>query len=306
MEYRIIDITWNYAPERLKRTIAVRQDIDLVTFAYIIVNAFLESPANGFAFIQRKKAYGLGWDAQDSHFNEVLLHNSDNIDTLGFADLEDIFTFVYSDDYDCSNWEFTCRKGKTVNRKGKRYASMLDGEGLGIFAYAIDTLKLYIDGKLKPEMTYKQLDNRGLDTPFNVRINQLKDFENFDLSYAKKEFSECMDDTLPYYVEDYNNSLDYFSNNAYDEELDEDWMEEECSNTENLADSLIHLSLIGAFSQKESLGYVSETFDRLASKYDEETAFMMIAQTLAKNILELMQGTSSLAEEYKEQLKKLK
>ena len=31
MEYRIIDITWNYAPERLKRTIAVRQDIDLVT-----------------------------------------------------------------------------------------------------------------------------------------------------------------------------------------------------------------------------------------------------------------------------------
>lgn len=115
-----------------------------------------------------------------------------------------------------------------------------------------------------------------------------------------------MDDTLPYYVEDYNNSLDYFSNDAYDEELDEDWMEEECSNTENLADSLIHLSLIGAFSQKESLGYVSETFDRLASKYDEETAFMMIAQTLAKNILELMQGTSSLAEEYKEQLKKLK
>ena len=306
MEYRIIDITWNYAPERLKRTIAVRQDIDLVTFAYIIVNAFLESPANGFAFIQGKKAYGLGWDAQDSHFNEVLLHNSDNIDTLGFADLEDIFTFVYSDDYACSNWEFTCRKGKTVNRKGKRYASMLDGEGLGIFAYAIDTLKLYIDGKLKPEMTYKQLDDRGLDTPFNVRINQLKDFENFDLSYAKKEFSECMDDTLPYYVEDYNNSLDYFSNDAYDEELDEDWMEEECSNTENLADSLIHLSLIGAFSQKESLDYVSETFDRLISKYDEETAFMMIAQTLAKNILELMQGTSSLAEEYKEQLKKLK
>lgn len=306
MEYRIIDITWNYAPQRLQRTIAVRQDIDLVTFAYIIMNAFLESPANGFAFVQGKKAYGLGWDTQDSHFNEVLLHNSDYIDTLGFADLEDTFTFIYNDDYDCSNWEFTCRKGKTINRKGKRYASMIDGKGLGIFAYAIDTLKLYIDGKLKPELTYEQLDDRGLDTPFNVRINQLKDFEKFDLSYAKKEFSESMDDTLPYYVEDYNNSLDYFSNDAYDEELDDEWMEEECSNTENLADSLIHLSLIGAFSQKESLGYVSETFDRLASKYDEETAFMMIAQTLAKNILELMQGTSSLAEEYKEQLKKLK
>lgn len=80
------------------------------------------------------------------------------------------------------------QKRKTVNRKGKRYASMLGGEGLGIFAFAIDTLKLYIDGKLKPEMTYKQLDDRGLDTPFNVRINQLKDFENFDLSYAKKNF----------------------------------------------------------------------------------------------------------------------
>ncbi|GEM_PF-1794165 len=306
MEYRIIDITWNYAPQRLQRTIAVRQDIDLVTFAYIIMNAFLESPANGFAFVQGKKAYGLGWDTQDSHFNEVLLHNSDYIDTLGFADLEDTFTFIYNDDYDCSNWEFTCRKGKTINRKGKRYASMIDGKGLGIFAYAIDTLKLYIDGKLKPELTYEQLDDRGLDTPFNVRINQLKDFEKFDLSYAKKEFSESMDDTLPYYVEDYNNSLDYFSNDEYDEELDDDWMEEECGNTENLADSLIHLSLIGAFSQKESLDYVSETFDRLASKYDEETAFMMIAQTLAKNILELMQGTSSLAEEYKEQLKKLK
>ena len=270
------------------------------------MNAFLESPANGFAFVQGKKAYGLGWDTQDSHFNEVLLHNSDYIDTLGFADLEDTFTFIYNDDYDCSNWEFTCRKGKTINRKGKRYASMIDGKGLGIFAYAIDTLKLYIDGKLKPELTYEQLDDRGLDTPFNVRINQLKDFEKFDLSYAKKEFSESMDDTLPYYVEDYNNSLDYFSNDEYDEELDDDWMEEECGNTENLADSLIHLSLIGAFSQKESLDYVSETFDRLASKYDEETAFMMIAQTLAKNILELMQGTSSLAEEYKEQLKKLK
>ena len=306
MEYRIIDITWNYAPQRLQRTIAVRQDIDLVTFAYIIMNAFLESPANGFAFVQGKKAYGLGWDTQDSHFNEVLLHNSDYIDTLGFADLEDTFTFIYNDDYDCSNWEFTCRKGKTINRKGKRYASMIDGKGLGIFAYAIDTLQLYIDGKLKPELTYEQLDDRGLDTPFNVRINQLKDFEKFDLSYAKKEFSESMDDTLPYYVEDYNNSLDYFSNDEYDEELDDDWMEEECGNTENLADSLIHLSLIGAFSQKESLDYVSETFDRLASKYDEETAFMMIAQTLAKNILELMQGTSSLAEEYKEQLKKLK
>lgn len=306
MEYRIIDITWNYAPKRLQRTIAVRQDIDLVTFAYIIMNAFLESPANGFAFVQGKKAYGLGWDTQDSHFNEVLLHNSDYIDTLGFADLEDTFTFIYNDDYDCSNWEFTCRKGKTINRKGKRYASMIDGKGLGIFAYAIDTLKLYIDGKLKPELTYEQLDDRGLDTPFNVRINQLKDFEKFDLSYAKKEFSESMDDTLPYYVEDYNNSLDYFSNDEYDEELDDNWMEEECGNTENLADSLIHLSLIGAFSQKESLDYVSETFDRLASKYDEETAFMMIAQTLAKNILELMQGTSSLAEEYKEQLKKLK
>lgn len=306
MEYRIIDITWNYAPQRLQRTIAVRQDIDLVTFAYIIMNAFLESPANGFAFVQGKKAYGLGWDTQDSHFNEVLLHNSDYIDTLGFADLEDTFTFIYNDDYDCSNWEFTCRKGKTINRKGKRYASMIDGKGIGIFAYAIDTLKLYIDGKLKPELTYEQLDDRGLDTPFNVRINQLKDFEKFDLSYAKKEFSESMDDTLPYYVEDYNNSLDYFSNDEYDEELDDDWMEEECGNTENLADSLIHLSLIGAFSQKESLDYVSETFDRLASKYDEETAFMMIAQTLAKNILELMQGTSSLAEEYKEQLKKLK
>lgn len=306
MEYRIIDITWNYAPQRLQRTIAVRQDIDLVTFAYIIMNAFLESPANGFAFVQGKKAYGLGWDTQDSHFNEVLLHNSDYIDTLGFADLEDTFTFIYNDDYDCSNWEFTCRKGKTINRKGKRYASMINGKGLGIFAYAIDTLKLYIDGKLKPELTYEQLDDRGLDTPFNVRINQLKDFEKFDLSYAKKEFSESMDDTLPYYVEDYNNSLDYFSNDEYDEELDDDWMEEECGNTENLADSLIHLSLIGAFSQKESLDYVSETFDRLASKYDEETAFMMIAQTLAKNILELMQGTSSLAEEYKEQLKKLK
>lgn len=306
MEYRIIDITWNYAPQRLQRTIAVRQDIDLVTFAYIIMNAFLESPANGFAFVQGKKAYGLGWDTQDSHFNEVLLHNSDYIDTLGFADLEDTFTFIYNDDYDCSNWEFTCRKGKTINRKGKRYASMIDGKGLGIFAYAIDTLKLYIDGKLKPELTYEQLDDRGLDTPFNVRINQLKDFEKFDLSYAKKEFSGSMDDTLPYYVEDYNNSLDYFSNDEYDEELDDDWMEEECGNTENLADSLIHLSLIGAFSQKESLDYVSETFDRLASKYDEETAFMMIAQTLAKNILELMQGTSSLAEEYKEQLKKLK
>lgn len=306
MEYRIIDITWNYAPQRLQRTIAVRQDIDLVTFAYIIMNAFLESPANGFAFVQGKKAYGLGWDTQDSHFNEVLLHNSDYIDTLGFADLEDTFTFIYNDDYDCSNWEFTCRKGKTINRKGKRYASMIDGKGLGIFAYAIDTLKLYIDGKLKPELTYEQLDDRGLDTPFNVRINQLKDFEKFDLSYAKKEFSESMDDTLPYYVEDYNNSLDYFSNDEYDEELDDNWMEEECGNTENLADSLIHLSLIGAFSQKESLDYVSETFDRLASKYDEETAFMMIAQTLAKNILELMQGTSSLAEEYKEQLKKLK
>lgn len=306
MEYRIIDITWNYAPKRLQRTIAVRQDIDLVTFAYIIMNAFLESPANGFAFVQGKKAYGLGWDTQDSHFNEVLLHNSDYIDTLGFADLEDTFTFIYNDDYDCSNWEFTCRKGKTINRKGKRYASMIDGKGLGIFAYAIDTLKLYIDGKLKPELTYEQLDDRGLDTPFNVRINQLRDFEKFDLSYAKKEFSESMDDTLPYYVEDYNNSLDYFSNDEYDEELDDDWMEEECGNTENLADSLIHLSLIGAFSQKESLDYVSETFDRLASKYDEETAFMMIAQTLAKNILELMQGTSSLAEEYKEQLKKLK
>ena len=306
MEYRIIDITWNYAPQRLQRTIAVRQDIDLVTFAYIIMNAFLESPANGFAFVQGKKAYGLGWDTQDSHFNEVLLHNSDYIDTLGFADLEDTFTFIYNDDYDCSNWEFTCRKGKTINRKGKRYASMIDGKGLGIFAYAIDTLKLYIDGKLKPDLTYEQLDDRGLDTPFNVRINQLKDFEKFDLSYAKKEFSESMDDTLPYYVEDYNNSLDYFSNDEYDEELDDDWMEEECGNTENLADSLIHLSLIGAFSQKESLDYVSETFDRLASKYDEETAFMMIAQTLAKNILELMQGTSSLAEEYKEQLKKLK
>lgn len=306
MEYRIIDITWNYAPKRLQRTIAVRQDIDLVTFAYIIMNAFLESPANGFAFVQGKKAYGLGWDTQDSHFNEVLLHNSDYIDTLGFADLEDTFTFIYNDDYDCSNWEFTCRKGKTINRKGKRYASMIDGKGLGIFAYAIDTLKLYIDGKLKPELTYEQLDDRGLDTPFNVRINQLKDFEKFDLSYAKKEFSESMDDTLPYYVEDYNNSLDYFSNDEYDEELDDDWMEKECGNTENLADSLIHLSLIGAFSQKESLDYVSETFDRLASKYDEETAFMMIAQTLAKNILELMQGTSSLAEEYKEQLKKLK
>lgn len=306
MEYRIIDITWNYAPQRLQRTIAVRQDIDLVTFAYIIMNAFLESPANGFAFVQGKKAYGLGWDTQDSHFNEILLHNSDYIDTLGFADLEDTFTFIYNDDYDCSNWEFTCRKGKTINRKGKRYASMIDGKGLGIFAYAIDTLKLYIDGKLKPELTYEQLDDRGLDTPFNVRINQLKDFEKFDLSYAKKEFSENMDDTLPYYVEDYNNSLDYFSNDEYDEELDDDWMEEECGNTENLADSLIHLSLIGAFSQKESLDYVSETFDRLASKYDEETAFMMIAQTLAKNILELMQGTSSLAEEYKEQLKKLK
>lgn len=306
MEYRIIDITWNYAPQRLQRTIAVRQDIDLVTFAYIIMNAFLESPANGFAFVQGKKAYGLGWDTQDSHFNEVLLHNSDYIDTLGFADLEDTFTFIYNDDYDCSNWEFTCRKGKTINRKGKRYASMIDGKGLGIFAYAIDTLKLYIDGKLKPELTYEQLDDRGLDTPFNVRINQLKDFEKFDLSYAKKEFSESMDDTLPYYVEDYNNSLDYFSNDEYDEELDDKWMEEECGNTENLADSLIHLSLIGAFSQKESLDYVSETFDRLASKYDEETAFMMIAQTLAKNILELMQGTSSLAEEYKEQLKKLK
>lgn len=306
MEYRIIDITWNYAPQRLQRTIAVRQDIDLVTFAYIIMNAFLESPANGFAFVQGKKAYGLGWDTQDSHFNEVLLHNSDYIDTLGFADLEDTFTFIYNDDYDCSNWEFTCRKGKTINRKGKRYASMIDGKGLGIFAYAIDTLKLYIDGKLKPELTYEQLDDRGLDTPFNVRINQLKDFEKFDLSYAKKEFSESMDDTLPYYVEDYNNSLEYFSNDEYDEELDDDWMEEECGNTENLADSLIHLSLIGAFSQKESLDYVSETFDCLASKYDEETAFMMIAQTLAKNILELMQGTSSLAEEYKEQLKKLK
>lgn len=306
MEYRIIDITWNYAPQRLQRTIAVRQDIDLITFAYIIMNAFLESPANGFAFVQGKKAYGLGWDTQDSHFNEVLLHNSDYIDTLGFADLEDTFTFIYNDDYDCSNWEFTCRKGKTINRKGKRYASMIDGKGLGIFAYAIDTLKLYIDGKLKPELTYEQLDDRGLDTPFNVRINQLKDFEKFDLSYAKKEFSESMDDTLPYYVEDYNNSLDYFSNDEYDEELDDKWMEEECGNTENLADSLIHLSLIGAFSQKESLDYVSETFDRLASKYDEETAFMMIAQTLAKNILELMQGTSSLAEEYKEQLKKLK
>ena len=306
MEYRIIDITWNYAPQRLQRTIAVRQDIDLVTFAYIIMNAFLESPANGFAFVQGKKAYGLGWDTQDSHFNEVLLHNSDYIDTLGFADLEDTFTFIYNDDYDCSNWEFTCRKGKTINRKGKRYASMIDGKGIGIFAYAIDTLKLYIDGKLKPELTYEQLDDRGLDTPFNVRINQLKDFEKFDLSYAKKEFSESMDDTLPYYVEDYNNSLDYFSNDEYDEELDDDWMEEECGNTENLADSLIHLSLIGAFSQKESLDYVSETFNRLASKYDEETAFMMIAQTLAKNILELMQGTSSLAEEYKEQLKKLK
>lgn len=306
MEYRIIDITWNYAPQRLQRTIAVRQDIDLVTFAYIIMNAFLESPANGFAFVQGKKAYGLGWDTQDSHFNEVLLHNSDYIDTLGFADLEDTFTFIYNDDYDCSNWEFTCRKGKTINRKGKRYASMINGKGLGIFAYAIDTLKLYIDGKLKPELTYEQLDDRGLDTPFNVRINQLKDFEKFDLSYAKKEFSESMDDTLPYYVEDYNNSLDYFSNDEYDEELDDDWMEEECGNTENLADSLIHLSLIGAFSQKESLDYVSETFNRLASKYDEETAFMMIAQTLAKNILELMQGTSSLAEEYKEQLKKLK
>ena len=306
MEYRIIDITWNYAPQRLQRTIAVRQDIDLVTFAYIIMNAFLESPANGFAFVQGKKAYGLGWDTQDSHFNEVLLHNYDYIDILGFADLEDTFTFIYNDDYDCSNWEFTCRKGKTINRKGKRYASMIDGKGLGIFAYAIDTLKLYIDGKLKPELTYEQLDDRGLDTPFNVRINQLKDFEKFDLSYAKKEFSESMDDTLPYYVEDYNNSLDYFSNDEYDEELDDDWMEEECGNTENLADSLIHLSLIGAFSQKESLDYVSETFDRLASKYDEETAFMMIAQTLAKNILELMQGTSSLAEEYKEQLKKLK
>lgn len=306
MEYRIIDITWNYAPQRLQRTIAVRQDIDLVTFAYIIMNAFLESPANGFAFVQGKKAYGLGWDTQDSHFNEVLLHNSDYIDTLGFADLEDTFTFIYNDDYDCSNWEFTCRKGKTINRKGKRYASMIDGKGLGIFAYAIDTLKLYIDGKLKPELTYEQLDDRGLDTPFNVRINQLKDFEKFDLSYAKKEFSECMDDTLPYYVEDYNNSLDYFSNDAYDEELDNEWMEEECGDTENLADSLIHLSLIGAFSQKESLDYVSETFDRLSSKYDEETAFMMIAQTLAKNILELMQGTSSLAKEYKEQLKKLK
>lgn len=306
MEYRIIDITWNYAPQRLQRTIAVRQDIDLVTFAYIIMNAFLESPANGFAFVQGKKAYGLGWDTQDSHFNEVLLHNSDYIDTLGFADLEDTFTFIYNDDYDCSNWEFTCRKGKTINRKGKRYASMIDGKGLGIFAYAIDTLKLYIDGKLKPELTYEQLDDRGLDTPFNVRINQLKDFEKFDLSYAKKEFSESMDDTLPYYVEDYNNSLEYFSNDEYDEELDDDWMEEECGNTENLADSLIHLSLIGAFSQKESLDYVSETFNRLASKYDEETAFMMIAQTLANNILELMQGTSSLAEEYKEQLKKLK
>ena len=55
MEYRIIDITWNYAPERLKRTIAVRQDIDLVTFAYIIVNAFLESPANGFALYKERK-----------------------------------------------------------------------------------------------------------------------------------------------------------------------------------------------------------------------------------------------------------
>lgn len=327
MLYKKISIACAGAEDRLNRVLQVRSDVDLLTLGYIILASFNADFTSPYVIEDGDLWYV---------FDNILADNSylsyrdskQQISTLSDHHLNDLSN-SFSVKYFCRNftfsgnkyddpWEFNC----TVDKKEIRlasdlYAIMLDGKGMGLWEDQKNAYFNYLKGKIDPDADF---DVKDAWIPENLDIETYGETDSlFDLEIAKEDFEDdmypaCMKDQVEMAVSMIG--MDYDDDDwDDDEDDDDDWDEDDDyddgfgdffdhMDEDQMADSIMSLSLLCAISHTDRLDFVNDKFIELSKKYGTEEALLMISQIVVKYLEEFMDG--SLLENNKEYRKKIK
>lgn len=333
MNYKKIAFQWDKYPERLNRTLLVRSDIDLITFANIILNAFNVTLNANFAFVQQEHAYTLNLDdadALDAFYDTGCIETFQELDDITYDKLNSDFTFLYfdSDFSDTSVWAFSCQIEGIEKKPKNQYAYLLDGKGKSIWINAMETQEKYYDGELDTFTTKSDLLEMHLPIPHFIHfLHFLYELDNFHLNEEQMYFSKLMNEDVTelshMYAEDYidyaeymNEDDDYDSDYEDDDYMDEDEIDEaflqklldeegiDISKEElEIGKHLFFIASHAVFLQMNELEEVEETYERLAKAHDEEYAHTAISELIFNEIASIIIGDDK--KKLKSYLKKL-
>ncbi|MDO4194489.1 MAG: hypothetical protein Q4D24_14450, partial [Erysipelotrichaceae bacterium] len=191
MQYTKIKASCTRAKDRLNRTFLVRPDIDLETLGCVICTGFHAEYEHAFLFHVHKTAY-----VPDSWLEDYL---TDFLSMKGrtLSDLGPSFRFTYDTG---DNWEFECKVYKRpVDYASDEIAVIIDGAGAGIWEDNAWSFERYLDGEIPPE-TYEDLEDIEWYMPWNLDLDQVGDFDMFDLEDEQERFI----DLLPLDIDTYH------------------------------------------------------------------------------------------------------
>lgn len=166
---------------RFYRTLAVKEDINLVDLGCAILTAFNGAYEHCFYFKTKEYTYNPKAFMEDSIGGNDLLMDDYTLEALG-----DHFEFCYDTG---EGWDFIAKvyKRPVEPENSEDEVFLLDGAGLGIFEDNISTLYNYLEGRLNPESS----EEDGLNCiPWNLNMYKYGDFdEAFNLENEKFKFS---------------------------------------------------------------------------------------------------------------------
>ena len=280
--YIKIKASYKQAKDRLNRTILVRPDIDLVELGCILCTVFGAELAHPFLFRCKDEQFvpGMLFDEFALADDEFLLEESD------LDDLDDTFTFLYNFG---DEWSFACRKYKreTILRDTRKVI-VVDGKGQGLWEdnrYGFDA---YLSGMVDPESDEPD-ESLGVSLPWNLSLTKYSDFDlPLDISALQMLLDASIDDIISECRE-----------NMFPSEDDE--------SPKEAAALLFELISNAVMDQVDTVPHVNQAFQRLKRRYDENTAYGMIAEALTDEVYAVLtQNRPYSTELYRQHLKQLK
>lgn len=309
MKYTEIIVKCENAEDRLNRKLLIRNDVDLLTMGYIILNTFNACMDKAFIIQGTDSHYTYHYSFMDFTKIPDLLGEEKELEEFGMSDIEDTFCISYPNLLDDTLWNLNCEIiNRNVTHSGKQYYYIEEAVGLGIWEDAIQTYFLYINGGLKGNMKVTSLDERDLDFPDNLNIKYLKDTDNFDVNNFIKSFNSEDSEDLIDDIEDYCEFLDSEGMYDYDEDFDDELYDDEFDDDLDVRASIFGSVLYACMMQVDEIDFVKEAFERLMQKYDDpDYCMMLICKEFLEEFMNFIDPNNvKNLKEYKKRIEKLK
>lgn len=186
MRYRTIKVSFKDYPKRLKRTLTVREDVDLFTLGLIILDS-LKAMFHHYFYFKTKDQIFL-----PENFENLWNEKSVFMTNYHLLDLGEKCTLVY----DTGDWyEFEIKIAKEAKEiRSRRFAFIEKAVGAGIFEDNIRNLHQYFDGEISGD-TKKDNRKKEIFMPWNL---QIESYADYDLAPNLELMNEELQDEIEY------------------------------------------------------------------------------------------------------------